>query len=51
MTLGAQPSDVLRLIYGQGSRLIGIGVATGVVLAVLVTRLMRACLESARPIR
>ena len=42
MTLGAQPSDVLRLIYGQGSRLIGIGVATGVVLAVLVTRLMRA---------
>ena len=49
MTLGAQPSDVLRLIYGQGSRLIGIGVAAGVVLAVLVTRLMRALLFGISP--
>ncbi len=49
MTLGAQPSDVLRLIYGQGSRLIGIGVAAGVVLAVFVTRLMRALLFGISP--
>jgi len=49
MTLGAQPGDVLRLIFGQGSRLIGIGVAAGVVLAVLVTRLMRALLFGISP--
>jgi putative ABC transport system permease protein len=49
MTLGARPSDVLRLIYGQGSRLIGIGIAAGVVLALLVTRLMRALLFGISP--
>jgi predicted permease len=49
MTLGAQPSDVLRLIFSQGSRLIGIGVAAGVVLALLGTRLMRALLFGVSP--
>jgi putative ABC transport system permease protein len=49
MTLGAQPSDVLRLIFNQGSRLIGIGVAAGVVLALLGTRLMRALLFGVSP--
>lgn len=49
MTLGAQPADVLRLIFGQGSRLVGIGVLAGVVLALLVTRLMRALLFGISP--
>jgi putative ABC transport system permease protein len=49
MTLGAQPGDVLRLIFGQGSRLVGVGVFFGVVLAVLVTRLMRALLFGISP--
>ncbi|HEX2442366.1 MAG TPA: FtsX-like permease family protein [Vicinamibacterales bacterium] len=49
MTLGAQPADVLRLIFGQGSRLVGIGVLIGVVLALLVTRLMRALLFGISP--
>jgi putative ABC transport system permease protein len=49
MTLGAQPGDVLRLIYGQGSRLVGVGVLIGVVLALLGTRLMRALLFGISP--
>jgi putative ABC transport system permease protein len=49
MTLGAQPADVLRLVFGQGSRLIAIGVIAGVGLAVLVTRLMRVLLFGISP--
>jgi putative ABC transport system permease protein len=49
MTLGAQPGDVLRLIFGQGSRLVGVGVFFGVVLAFFVTRLMRAFLFGISP--
>jgi predicted permease len=49
MALGAQRSDVLRLVLGQGSRLIAIGVAAGIGLAVLGTRLLRALLFGVSP--
>jgi predicted permease len=46
MALGAQRRDVLRLIIGQGMKLALLGVAIGLVAALLLTRLMRELLFS-----
>jgi putative ABC transport system permease protein len=40
MALGAQPSDVLRLVIGQGAKMALVGVAIGVAAALALTRLM-----------
>ncbi len=42
MALGAAPTDVLRLVVGQGSKLAGIGVAIGIVTSLGVTHLIRS---------
>ena len=42
--MGAQRRDVLRLVLGQGSRLIFVGVALGVTTGLIMTRLMRGLL-------
>jgi putative ABC transport system permease protein len=44
MALGAQRADVLRLVFGQGGRLIGLGLACGLVGALLLTRFMASML-------
>jgi putative ABC transport system permease protein len=44
MALGAQTGAVLRLVVGRGMILVGIGIALGLVGALLLTRLMAALL-------
>ena len=44
MALGAQRSDVLRLVVGHALKLVGIGTIIGVILAFLSTRLLSALL-------
>ena len=46
VALGAQPGDVLKLIAGQGIKLVVVGVATGLGAALLLTRLMASLLFS-----
>lgn len=48
MSLGAQPADVQKMIIGQGTKLALIGVALGIVAALVVTRLMSALLFEVR---
>ena len=49
MALGAQRSDVLRLVLSQGLRMALLGVAAGIALAAALTRLMSAQLYGVSP--
>jgi putative ABC transport system permease protein len=49
MALGAQKSDVLRMIVGQGLRLTLIGLAAGLVGTLAVTRLLSSLLYGVTP--
>ena len=49
MALGAHPGDVLRLVVGHGMRLVGFGIVTGVLTALVLTRLMRTLLFDVSP--
>jgi putative ABC transport system permease protein len=40
MAMGARPFDVLKLVLGQGAKLIGIGLGTGSVIAFIAARLI-----------
>jgi len=44
IALGAQSADVLRLVIGQGLRLVALGVALGLMAALALTRLMNKLL-------
>ncbi len=45
MALGAQGRDVLRMVTGQGMRLIGVGLAIGFVGAFFLTKLLSGSLH------
>jgi putative ABC transport system permease protein len=49
MALGAQPSDVMRLVLRQGAMLAGCGIATGLIAAFGLTRLMASLLYTVKP--
>jgi putative ABC transport system permease protein len=44
VALGAQRADVLRLVVGQGLRLVALGLALGLMTALALTRLMKKLL-------
>jgi predicted permease len=50
LALGAMRRDVLRLVVGEGMRLVVIGMALGLALAMLATRAMRPFLFGVSPI-
>jgi len=49
MALGAQARDVLRLVTGQGMRLIALGLAIGFTGAFFLTKLLQSDLEGVSP--
>jgi predicted permease len=49
MALGAEPGQVFRMVLAQGLRLAGLGVAIGLVTALIVTRLIRSVLFGVGP--
>jgi putative ABC transport system permease protein len=44
MALGGQPSDVLRLVLGEGARMAALGVGIGIAASMAITRLMSTLL-------
>lgn len=49
MAVGAQPSEVFRLVVGQGLRLVTVGVALGILLALALTRYLGTLLYGVTP--
>jgi predicted permease len=49
LALGAQRSEILRLVIGQGMRLAGMGAACGLAVALLVSRMLRSQLFQMSP--
>ena len=49
MALGADQSNVLRLVVGDGTKLALLGVATGIIIALVSTRVLSAVLYGVEP--
>lgn len=50
MALGAQPADMLRMVLGDGTRLVAIGTAIGMVIAVAGSRVLSTFLFGVSPV-
>ena len=42
MALGAQPTEILRMVLGHGMKLAGMGAAAGLVASLVFSRLLRS---------
>ena len=49
MALGAQPRDILRMALGEGMTLVAIGLGSGLVGALILTRFLRSLLYAVSP--
>jgi putative ABC transport system permease protein len=49
LAVGAQQKDIRRLVFGEGFRLIASGVFAGVVLAIVLSRVLRTFLFEVQP--
>ena len=49
VAVGAQQKDIRKLIFGEGFRLIASGVFAGVVLAIVLSRVLRSFLFEVQP--
>ena len=49
MTFGAAPSSIFGLVIGQGLRLSALGIGSGIVAGLVLTRLMRSLLVGVQP--
>jgi putative ABC transport system permease protein len=49
MALGASPANVLRQVFVEGGRLAGLGLAIGLIAALVLTRLMSSLLFGVKP--
>jgi len=49
LVLGARPADVLRLVVGDGMRLVGLGLALGLLAGVIASRALESQLFGVRP--
>ena len=49
LAVGAQQKDIRNLIFGEGFRLIASGVFAGVVLAIVLSRVLRTFLFEVKP--
>ncbi|MCZ2148995.1 MAG: ABC transporter permease [Bryobacterales bacterium] len=49
MALGARNADVLKMVFGMGMRLIGLGIAAGLVISAVVLRVLRSELWNLSP--
>ncbi len=49
LAVGAQQKDIRNLIFGEGFRLIASGVFVGVVLAIVLSRVLRTFLFEVKP--
>jgi putative ABC transport system permease protein len=45
MAMGAQQSDIIRMILGMGGRLVGVGIVIGVLASFATARLLRSQVE------